>query len=421
MKIFFLSCLLAFPVSASAAQWRESLSAALEEAKASGNLILVDFQAPWCYSCYYMEQKVLSKEAFAAAAKGLVLLKIDVDQPEGRQLKQRYAVNFLPSYLLLNAEGQALGRIVGEQTETDFLARLSSLRAGASSQAEKDVEEMRAAMGAGQYDEALSRSAALPEERLKDLEGRPEWKILRLRAAFMAALRGNRPGAEKSLVELLGLDSSCDAAYDVAYAEDLVEKLPSDSRKAVLQAEQKALEPIVAGKVLTQAAARCADLRTPVEGLAAVYDRLGLKSQRSDLLAKTLTFLEKGAETGQDRNRDDNYRYFLELAGEDARLRTFYEQLAAAYPADYVYPYRYAKYLLGKKEFTPALAWVEKADRLAYGANRLAVTGVRARILAGLGRAEEAKKLLKRDIRTSPLAFANEVKGLQVLLSELSK
>lgn len=419
MKALILSCVLAS--AATAAPWHESLPAALEAAKVAGQPILVDFHAPWCYSCYYMEQKVLSKESFAAAAKGLILLRIDVDQPEGRQLKERYAVNFLPSYLLLDAEGRALGRIVGEQREADFLARLTAMRAGASSQAEKDLEEMKATMGAGQYDEALSRSAALPEERLKDLEGRPEWKILRSRAAFMSALRGNRPGAEKSLSELLELDSSCDIAYDVAYAEDLVEKLPADSRKAVLRAEQKALELLVAGKVLVEGAARCADLRTPIEGLAVVYDRSGLKDQRSGLLSKALVFLEKGAETGQDRNRDDNYRYFLEMAGEDARLRSFYEQLAAAYLTDYVYPYRYAKYLLGKKEFAPALAWAEKADRLAYGANRLSVTGVRAKILASLGRSEEARKILKRDIRTSPLAFAKDVKALETLLAELSR
>jgi thiol-disulfide isomerase/thioredoxin len=419
MNIFLLSWFLA--LSGAAAQWHENLPSALEAAKASGSPILADFQAPWCYSCYYMEEKVLSKEAFAAAAKGLVLLKLDVDQPGGRALKEKYAVNFLPSYLLLDSKGKALGRIMGEQTEGDFLARLAALRAGASDKADQALESMRAAMGAGEYDRALREAAALPEERRKALELRPEWRILGQRAALMAAVKGHRPGGHEPLRRLLELDRSCDLAYDAAYAEDLVETLAPASRQSVLRAEQQVLERLVDEKVLIDGPARCADLRTSIEALADVYAKLDMKDKRLSLIARALAFLEKSAKTGEDRNRDDNYRYFLEQAGDDARLRAFYGELTAAYPADYVYPYRYAKYLAGKKEFEPALAWAEKADRLSYGANRLVVTGVRAKALVALGRTEEAEKLLKRDIRTAARAFSKDVKPLEALLRDLSK
>ena len=76
----------------------------------------------------------------------------------------------------------------------------------------------------------------------------------------------------------------------------------------------------------------------------------------------------------------------LRLGDNLAHLH-FLRKLAAAYPADYVYAYRYAKHLLEKGDAAGALAWSEKAYLLSYGANRLAVAKVRA----------QAASLLKRD------------------------
>src|SRR5687767_8569009 len=99
------------------AAWLTDLPAAYAEAKASGRPILVDFEAPWCYSCYYMQQRVLSRPAFAKAAESLVLLKLDVDTSAGAAVKAERAVTFLPTYLVLSPTGSELGRILGEQTE----------------------------------------------------------------------------------------------------------------------------------------------------------------------------------------------------------------------------------------------------------------------------------------------------------------
>ncbi|MDD5657956.1 MAG: hypothetical protein PHF00_11965, partial [Elusimicrobia bacterium] len=100
--------------------------------------------------------------------------------------------------------------------------------------------------------------------------------------------------------------------------------------------------------------------------------------------------------------------------------RSFYAELAAAYPADYVYPYRYARYLFERGEAAGALEWAEKADRLSYGANRLAVTKVRAQALAALGRGEEAAQLARRDIKAGQ-AFGDEARALEALLPTLGR
>ncbi|TPW21808.1 MAG: thiol:disulfide interchange protein, partial [Elusimicrobia bacterium] len=143
--------------------WLTDLGAARQAAAAAKKPILVDFQAVWCYSCYYMEEKVLSKEAFRKAAEGLVLLKLDVDTPEGADLKKRLRVGFLPSYVLMDASERELGRVIGEQTEVDFLKQLGRLTGpGATTSAERllaalDANDLQAA---GRLHRALAKQGA---------------------------------------------------------------------------------------------------------------------------------------------------------------------------------------------------------------------------------------------------------------------
>lgn len=389
-----------------------TLPQALDVARASGTLVFADFEAPWCYSCYYMEQKVLSQPAFQRASEGLVLAKIDVDTPEGRKLKEKHAVTFLPSYLLLDAAGREKGRLVGEQQEEEFLAKLSQLRAESGDRVEQALVEVRSLVAAKRYAEAEKLIASLPEERSKALSFRPEWTVLTRRVALMRLIERKKSAGAEPVRLLLEAEKGCELAYDVLYAEDYMDSLYPESRQALLRQAQGALERLAEE-------GRCADARTVTDMLASVYQKLDEPAKRAALLSATVARLEKAAKVGEDRNRDDNLRYFLEQAGEDAKLRAFYEELVKAYPQDYVYSFRYARYLLEKGEAEAALPWAEKADRLSYGANRLGVTKVRAQALAKLGKLAEAKALLKRDIKAGRSAFAKEAKALQELLTSL--
>lgn len=413
-----LALLLSVVVSA-APTWDHSLPSALKTAASSKTYVLVDFEAPWCYSCYYMEQKVLSRPAFAEAARGLVLAKVDVDTPEGRKLKEKYAVSFLPSYLLLDAGGAVAGRIVGEQTEDVFLARLAELRAGpGADQLDAALLSLRQRVAAGEHELGAKEVARLRPEQRQALEHRPEWRRLNLRLAALRWAKGGRQDGYEAFRSLLTQEPQCETAYDVFNAEKAVDSLYPESRQALLRSEQAALEKLVDGKVLVDKPA-CADVRSAVEALSGVYEKLDEKQKREALLGRAVEFFEKRAKTGEDRNRDDNLRYFLEASGLDAKLRSLYEELVAAYPADYVYAYRYARYLADKGEAAQALAWAEKADHLAYGANRLQVTKVRAKALAALGRGPEARKLLKRDIAAGRSSFPKDAKALEELLGQL--
>ena len=58
-----------------------------------------------------------------------------------------------------------------------------------------------------------------------------------------------------------------------------------------------------------------------------------------------------------DRNAADNWRVFLEVLKDNAALDALYPKLIAAYPDDYVYPFRYGRNLL------------ERGDRMTMAAS----------------------------------------------------
>lgn len=415
--------LLAASTAFAATQWNDSLPRALDEARASGKPILMDFQAPWCYSCYYMEKHVLDGEAFAKAASKLVLLKLDVDKEEGHALKERFRVTFLPSYLLITAKEEALGRIVGEQTEGDFLKQLDGLLgASPADPLELAAASLRKSLASNDYEKATADVSRLSQTELKALNASKDWPLLMARLELMRAVKAKWAGGVAALRKTLALDGSCESAYDSAYAADIVDMQKPAAKKELLELERVSLERLAQRKLFVPVKERCADFRTGLETLADVYEKLGQADQKGELLKKTIAFLDQqGLKPGEDRNFDDNKRFFLELLGDEKALGEFYAALIETYPADYVYAHRWAKWLQKHGKSQDALPFSEKADKLAYGANRLMVTEVRGKILADLGRPAEAVALLKRDAKAGQSAFPKEAQSLDELSSEIAK
>src|SRR5579859_6765295 len=45
--------------------------------------VLVDFQAVWCYSCYYMASHVLNGPEWDAVQRKAIVVEVDADSPDG--------------------------------------------------------------------------------------------------------------------------------------------------------------------------------------------------------------------------------------------------------------------------------------------------------------------------------------------------
>lgn len=392
--------------------WQPSLPKALAEAQASKRRVLVDFTAPWCYSCYYMDKNVFDRASFWDAVKGVVLARIDVDQPEGRALKEQRRVRFLPTFLVLEADGREVGRILGEQREAEFLSQLQALlRTGKRGAEDEAVAKLEAALARDDSEKAAGLVAKPAPASAQALAGRADWRKLALRARLR-----RKPSAE-ALAAMAELNDGCDFAYDLDAG------LKGRPSREALQALRTRLDAWYERRYWVPGRDRCADFRSGVEAMADFYEVAGDTAAKAATLdrAAILSSSESDrAGVGSDRNLDDNRRFFLDAAGRDGDLEALYPRLIEAYPSDYVYAYRYAKWLAAKKRDAEALPLVEKAARLCYGANRLQVTQLQAEILGRLNRKPEAQALLRRELRAYGAKLPKEVKPLRDLLGSLS-
>jgi len=101
-----------------------SFDDALAKARADGKLVLVDVYADWCTWCTKMDEDVFTDARVQAALRDFVPIKVNADKGGGRAVVSRYRVEGLPAFLVVNGDGELVGRVDGYVPAAAFLARL---------------------------------------------------------------------------------------------------------------------------------------------------------------------------------------------------------------------------------------------------------------------------------------------------------
>ena len=117
-----------------------------------------------------------------------------------------------------------------------------------------------------------------------------------------------------------------------------------------------------------------------------------------------------------DRNAADNLRVYLLRADRIADVDALMPKLIAAYPDDYVYPYRYGRSLLDRGNAAAALPFLEQASTKAFGVNRLTVAGLRAKALIALNRRADAEKVVAEALEANGPWFPEAAAKLKATL-----
>ena len=118
MRTFIISifCLITFLGHANkptaATFFKGSIEEARVKASTEGKLFLVDFYADWCTPCNWMKETTYSDSTVMdIIARDYVAFKVNIDEVEGYQLKERYSIRYLPTILVFNSQSQLLLRI----------------------------------------------------------------------------------------------------------------------------------------------------------------------------------------------------------------------------------------------------------------------------------------------------------------------
>ena len=131
MTLTFLVLLISLRASSPVAaveesSWRSGWVATSAESRKACQPVLLELGAPWCQACQAMDAGVLRGADFRALAARMILLRSNVDEPEGKALQKRFLAPYTPAFLIIRPDGREIGRMVGWQPSGKFLTRLYS-------------------------------------------------------------------------------------------------------------------------------------------------------------------------------------------------------------------------------------------------------------------------------------------------------
>jgi thiol:disulfide interchange protein len=109
----------------SAVAWQSDFAAALAEASAAGKPVLVSFSSSGCVYCRRMEEEVISRGDVLAEIARFVPVKVDAYGATA--MVERYRVEVLPAYVIVDARGAPQAMIDGFQEPQRFIRFLRSV------------------------------------------------------------------------------------------------------------------------------------------------------------------------------------------------------------------------------------------------------------------------------------------------------
>jgi protein disulfide-isomerase len=99
--------------------WRTDIAAATEESRREGKPALLYFTASWCPPCQRMAGETWGQTDVEAKLQAYVPVKIDIDKD--RATAESYRIDGVPTFVVLDKEGNVTKRTTGFLGAQDFL------------------------------------------------------------------------------------------------------------------------------------------------------------------------------------------------------------------------------------------------------------------------------------------------------------
>ncbi len=97
-------------------------------ARAEDKLLLVHFDASWCQPCHWMERHAFADEALATFVhEHFVPVVLRADEKQTAELCRRYEVELLPTLLVLDPEGNLIGKYEETRNAASLMMELRVL------------------------------------------------------------------------------------------------------------------------------------------------------------------------------------------------------------------------------------------------------------------------------------------------------
>lgn len=354
---------------------------ALNEARASGKPVVVDFGAVWCPPCNLLGAEIFHNVDHKATLDGFLLVEIDVDRPESWALKDRYEVGGYPTVVAVDGDGEVIDRLVGYPGEAPTLAWLQGL-SGVAPLSEAPDPTTLSPSEAGQW------ALRLVQAQQEDAAG-----------AYLERAGSTGPLSGDALLASVLVDPSVEAVQTLADAGTPVADWlwPAWSLRET---------PAVAA-LLRERVATALPRATAVEAADLFYVLAGVAETEAEALASARAgaVALQGALTGdliQDRGHIGFLARLWEKAGLVAEARQVLDGALERWPEDMTFHEDRAALELRQGALDPALHHARAAVEHGYGDNRLRATALLVEVLQARGDTDAAQALIDRTLAESP-------------------
>lgn len=138
MRKILVACLILLSIGGSAFAQEKgvafesgTLSDAIAKAKKnkkSPKMVFVDCYTSWCGPCKYVANNLFPTEVCGAYFNSTFInIKIDMEKGEGPEVGKKYKVKGYPTFLLLDADGNEINRVMGSsKTAEDFVDKVKN-------------------------------------------------------------------------------------------------------------------------------------------------------------------------------------------------------------------------------------------------------------------------------------------------------
>lgn len=148
----------------------------LAQAKRENKRVLVDFWATWCHACINMNKTTLRDTRIGNLLNySFVNYSVDMDNdPDGKDLVEKYNIQAFPTYLVLNPDGTEYNRVVGSNPVGAFAKALTDALLGKEDQftmMQRMEAEAKAKAKAERQAKLTNSPKATPKTKVKFIAG----------------------------------------------------------------------------------------------------------------------------------------------------------------------------------------------------------------------------------------------------------